>query len=196
MDTEESGKLDNNHKNIVAAGIFLIAFIITFLLSGDILKSLVSGILFAIITEIVISKHKDAKENPHLQATVKTKTKSEHSENSTKTINWKAILMGLVVSGILSVILLTTPPSDGATEMSEEASIQFTLLLMGSVFLGGAVTGYMSGSGKRGLVNGVIFTAILGLLMMLLDPLMFIFAIPGPLGGIIGGAVGKVLKNN
>lgn len=188
--------MDNNHKNITAAGIFLIAFIITFLVSGDILKSLVSGILFAIITELVLSKHKDAKENPHLQATVKTKTKSEHSENSAKLINWKAILAGLIVSGILVAALLTTPPSDGATELSEEASMLLTLLVMGSVFLGGAVTGYMSGSGKRGLVNSVIFTIILGLFMALLSPLMLIFAIPGPVGGIIGGAIRKVLKNN
>ena len=190
-----SAELDNNHKNIIAAGIFLIVFIIIFLVSEDTLKSLVSGILLAIITEIIISKHKDTKENPHLQA-VETKTKSEHGENSTKIINWKAILIGLIVSVILSIILLTIPPSEGATELSEEASIQFTFLLMGSIFLGGLVTGYMSGSGKRGLVNSVIFTVILGLLMVLLDPLMLIFAIPGPIGGIIGGAVGKVLKNS
>ncbi|MEN6553291.1 MAG: hypothetical protein ABFC34_10470 [Methanobacterium sp.] len=187
--------MENNHKNIIAAGIVPIAFIITFLVSGDILKSLVSGILIAIITEIVISKHKDAEENHHLRA-VETKTKSEHSENSTKIINWKAILIGLIISVVLSVILLTTPPSDGATELSEEASILLTLSVMGSVFMGGAVTGYMSGSGKRGLVNSVIFAVILGFLMMLLDPLMLIFVIPGPIGGIIGGAVGKVLKNN
>ena len=188
--------MDNNHKNIIAAGIFLIAFIIIFLVSGDILKSLISGILFAIIIEVVISKHKDLKENPHLQATVKTKAKSEHSENSTKLINWKAILAGLIVSGILVAALLTTPPSDGATELSEEASMLLTLLVMVSVFLGGAVTGYMSGSGKLGLVNSVIFIIMLGLLMALLSPVMLIFTIPGPIGGIIGGAVGKVLKNN
>ena len=186
--------MDNNHKNIIAAGIFLIVFIITFLVSGDILKSLVSGILVAIITEIIISKRKDTKENSHLRATVKTKIKSEHSENNQKIINWKAVFAGLVISGILVVALLTTPPADGATDLSEEASIMLTLLVMGSVFLGGAVTGYMSYSKKNGLVNSVIFTLILGLLMALLSPLMLIFAIPGPIGGIIGGAVGKVLK--
>lgn len=188
--------MENNHKNIIAAGIFLIAFIITFLVSVDILKSLVSGVLFAIITEVVISKHKDTKENPHLQATVKNKTKSEHGGYSAKMINWKAILAGLIVSGILVAALLTTPPSDGATELSEEASMLLTLLVMGSVFLGGALTGYMSYSKESGLVNGVIFIIILGLFMALLSPLMLIFAIPGPIGGIIGGAVGKVLKNN
>lgn len=187
--------MENTHKNIIAAGIFLIAFIITFLVSGDILKSLISGILIAIIAEIIISKHKDAEENPHWGA-VETKTKSKHGENSTKIINWKAILMGLIVSVTLSIILLTTPPSDGATELSEEASILLTLSVMGSVFLGGTVTGYISGSCKRGLVNSVIFAVILGFLMALLDPLMLIFVIPGPIGGIIGGAVGKVLKNN
>ena len=187
--------MDNNHKNIIATGIFLIVFIITFLVSEDILKSLVSGILVAIITEIIISKHKDTKENPHLRATVETKTEQEHGENNQRIINWKAVLMGLIVSGILIMILLFSPAIGGVTELSEEASIQFTLLLMGSIFLGGAVTGYLSGSGKRGLVNSVIFAVILGLLMMLLDPLMCIFVIPGPIGGIIGGAVGKVLKN-
>ena len=186
--------MDNNHKNIIAAGIFLIVFIITFLVSEDILKSLVSGILVAIILEIIISKRKDTKENSHLRATVKTKTKSEHSENNQKIINWKAVFAGLVVSGILVAALLTTPPADGATDLSEEASIMLTLLVMGSVFLGGAVTGYMSYSKKNGLVNSVIFTLILGLLMALLSPLMLIFAIPGPIGGIIGGTVRKVLK--
>ena len=188
--------MDNNHKNVIAAGIFLIVFIITFLLSEDMLKSLVSGILVAIITEIIISKRKDTKENPHLRATVETKTKSENSENNQKIINWRAVILGLVVSGILVMILLFSPLLNGVTELSEEASIQFTLLLMGSVFLGGAVTGYISGSGKGGVVNSAIFAVILGLLAMLLDPLMLIFVVPGPIGGIVGGAVGKVLKNN
>ena len=187
--------MDNNHKNIIAAGIFLIVFIITFLVSDDVLKSLVSGILAAIIIEIIISKHRDTKENPHLQATVEIKTKSEHSGNGQNIINWKAVFAGLVVSGILVAALLTTPPSDGATELSEEASMLLTLLVMGSVFMGGVVTGCMSYSKKNGLVNSVIFTIILGLFMVLLSPLMFIFVIPGPIGGIIGGAVGKVLKN-
>ncbi|OEC88619.1 MULTISPECIES: hypothetical protein [Methanobacterium] len=187
--------MDNKHKNIISAGIFLIVFIITFLVSEDILKSLISGILVAIIMEIIISKHKDTKENPQLQANIKTK-KYEHGENSKKIINWKAVFAGLLVSGILVAALLTTPPSDGTTELSEEASILLTLSVMGSVFMGGAITGYMSGSGKRGLVNSVIFAVILGLSMALLSPLMLIFTIPGPIGGIIGGAVGKILKNN
>jgi hypothetical protein len=130
-----------------------------------------------------------------LQATAEIKTKSEHSEDNQKIINWKAILAGLIVSGILVTALLTTPPLDGATELSEETSMLLTLLVMGSVFMGGAVTGYMSYSKESGLVNSVIFTIILGLFMALLSPLMLIFAIPGPIGGIIGGAVGKVLKN-
>ncbi len=93
------------------------------------------------------------------------------------------------------VTLLFTPPPDGVTELSEEASIIFTLLIMGAIFLGGAITGYMSYSYKSGLVNSLIFTVISGLLMALLSPLMLIFVVPGPVGGIVGDVVRKILKN-
>jgi glycerol uptake facilitator-like aquaporin len=145
--------VENNHKNVIAAGIFIIVFIMAFLVSEDILKSLVLGILIAIIIEIIIGNYKDTKENPQLRATVETKTKSESDENSQKIIKWKAVLIGLIVSGILVAVLLTTPPSDGATELSEDASILLTLLVMGAVFLGGVVTGYMSHSTESGLIN-------------------------------------------
>ncbi len=188
--------MEDNRKNIITVGTFLVVFILAFLAGGDILRSLFLGILVAIITGIVFSKYKDSKENPHLQTVDENKTKSRYSENSTKIVNWKAVLIGLVVSGILVIILLTTPPPDGVTELSEEASVLFTLLLMGSVFIGGAVTGYMSHSDEGRLINSVIFTVVVGLLMALLSPLMLIFVIPGPVGGIIGAMVRKILKNN
>ncbi len=65
--------MKNNHKNIVAAGTFLITFIITFLVGGDILRSLFLGLLIAIVTEIGLSKYKESKENPHFQGLLKTK---------------------------------------------------------------------------------------------------------------------------
>lgn len=186
--------VEDNHKNIIAAGIFIAVFAVAFLLSEDILKSLVLGILVAIVSEIVLGKYNGSVENSQIPETAGTKTKSEHVENSKKIINGKAVLAGLIVSGILVMAFLTTPPSDGATELSEEASITLTLLLMGSVFMGGALTGYLSYSKEGGLINSIIFTVILGLFMALLSPLMLIFVIPGPIGGIIGPMIRKVLK--
>jgi len=200
--------LEDDHKNIIIAGIFLIAVIITYLLSEDILKSLFLGILVAIIVEIGLSKYKNEENyNSHIVTENKINTKpiendikivenisTEPIANNTKIVNWKSIFTGLVISGILLAIIFFTPPSIGITELSGDASILFLLLMMGAVFLGGAVVGYMSHSDESGLISSVIFATILGLLMALLDPFMLIFAIPGPIGGIIGIMVSKILK--
>lgn len=92
----------------MAAGTFLITFIITFLIGGDILRSLFLGLLIAIVTEIGLSKYKESKENPHFQGAAENKIKSEPIKNSAKIVNWKAILLGLAVSGILVVTFLFT----------------------------------------------------------------------------------------
>ena len=159
-------------------------------MSGDILRSLSLSILLAIVTEIGISRYKN-NENYHLPAN-ENEINPKSIENSAKIVNWKAILTGLAVSGILLVILLFTPPPSGVTEISGDAANWFMILIMGTIFLGGAVTGYMSHSDESSLISSVIFTIILGLLMSFLSPLMFIFVIPGPIGGIIGAMVRKI----
>lgn len=163
-----------------------------FLLSGDILRSLSLGILVSIVTGIGLNKYKN--ENNSLKIATENKINQKYVGNSEKIVNWKAVVIGLAVSGILLIILLFTPPPSGVTELSEEASNLLIFLIMGAVFLGGAVTGYISHSDESGLINSVIFTIIIGLLMALLSPLMVIFVILGPIGGIIGLMLSKFKK--